>query len=127
MVSDASIAKLAGVIVEGSATGLGTAAIGGVPQALDPNSYVKTRISAAQYIRMFGVPEFVDEAFRRNSLYVGTLDPDIAAKKSWSMSVKILTQRQRNYERQLEFVQHTARHHKMAAAFKTLTGWDWPF
>lgn len=120
--TDAQIAKLAGITLEGAAA---AGSYAPSPQGFD--DYNKTRIAASEYAKLVGIPDFVKEQLRRNSQYVGVLDPDIAAKRSWSMSVKIATQRQRNYERQLELLQHTGWHARSAMAFKKLTGWDWPW
>lgn len=45
------------------------------------------------------LPDWLEEELRERNRHVGYLDPDIACKRSWSMSVKIVTQRQRNVER----------------------------
>jgi hypothetical protein len=58
-------------------------------------------IGTSDYFRVVGVPDFVKEIHRANAKYVHGLDPDIACKKSWSMSVKIMTQRQRNYDQSI--------------------------
>ena len=44
------------------------------------------------------IPEWLDEELRERHKQVGFLDPDIACKRSWSMNVKIATQRERNIE-----------------------------
>jgi hypothetical protein len=82
---------------------------------------------AADYVNMFGIPEFARENMRRNAGWVGALDPDIAAKRSWSMSVKILTQRERNFARNLETISYNAKTSRAKAAFQKLTGFHWPF
>ena len=45
------------------------------------------------------LPDWLDDELRERNRYVGYLDPDIAAKRSWSMAVKIATQRERNIAR----------------------------
>jgi hypothetical protein len=122
--TDSEIAKLAGVALEG-APSTQYAPGYGVPVGMD--EYNKARVAAADYARLVGVPEFVKEQLRRNSQYVSCLDPDLAAKRSWSMSVKIATQRERNYARQLELLDHSSWHARSGMAFKKLTGWDWPW
>jgi hypothetical protein len=123
--ADAQIAKLAGVVVEGASASQYAAPTGaGFP---GPDEYNKTRIAASEYVKMVGVPDFVTEQIRRESQYVSYLDPDLAAKRSWSMSVKIATQRQRNFERRMELLQHSGWQARSSMAFKKLTGWDWPW
>ena len=90
-------------------------------------TYEQVKIAAAAYAKNVGLPSFVKEGLRRNSQYVGQLDPDLAAKRAWSMSVKILTQRERNLERQLEVIQYNAWQAQSSSLFKKLTGWDWPW
>lgn len=127
--ADAEIARLAGIST-GGAPSLQYAASGGygVPVgAAGPDDYNKARIAAAQYAKNVGLPEFVRESMRRNSQYVGALDVDLAAKRSWSMSVKILTQRERNLERNIEALQHGAWQSQGQMMFKKITGWDWPW
>jgi hypothetical protein len=124
---DAEIANLAGVssvvapAFEQSAGQYGAPAQGGM------DYYAKTKIAASEYIKLSGLPEFVHENLRRQSQYVSGLDPDIAAKRSWSMSVKVLTQRERNLARGIEALHHGAWHSKRSMMFKTLTGWEWPW
>ena len=122
--TDSEIAKLAGVALDG-APALQYAPSYGTPSGMD--EYNKARIAAAEYTNLVGLPEFVKEQLRRNSQYVSCLDPDLAAKRSWSMSVKIMTQRERNYVRQLELLQHGSWHAKACSTFKSVTGWDWPW
>lgn len=95
--------------------------------SLPSTDYLKVKTAAAQYIEHFGVPDFVLESSRRNAQYVGRLDPDLAAKKSWSMSVKILTQRERNLARNIKSFKHAAWQAQRASIFQKLTGWDWPW
>ena len=125
--ADASVAKLAGVTIEGAAPSIALCAnsfgqIGG-----PTDEYNRAQQAAGDYARLFGLPDFVKENIRRNASYVNILDPDIACKRSWSMSVKIATQRQRNYERYIEQMHHNAWHAKARAGFKTLAGFDWPW
>lgn len=79
----------------------------------------------SQYVRTFGLPAYVDDALRRNAKHVSALDPDIAAKKSWSLNVKIQEQRHRNYMTQVDHYRNRDRWDGAAQSFKTLTGLDW--
>ena len=124
--ADAEIAKLAGVALDGApareySTGYGPPVAGGM------DDYNQARLAAADYVKVVGVPDFVKEQLRRSSQYVSCLDPDLASKRSWSMAVKIATQRERNYARQLELLDHSSWHTRSSMAFKKLTGWDWPW
>lgn len=68
-----------------------------------PNETGPSRFaSMASYVRMFGLPAHVERQCRENARRVMHLDPDLAAKKSWSFSVKVQEQQQRNYQRQVE-------------------------
>lgn len=81
----------------------------------------------ADWIKLFGVPDVIKEEFRQNSKWVEALDPDIAAKRSWSMSVKVQEQRQRNYQRQIESIQMRGWQEKKRGVLKDLLGFQWPF
>lgn len=48
------------------------------------------------------MPTWYEETVRVRCQYVGSFDVDIAAKKSWSMAVKVITQRERNVQRELK-------------------------
>jgi hypothetical protein len=125
---DAEIANLAGMGRNIAPAFQQSTGLYGAPSTLGGMDYYdKTKIAASEYIKLSGLPEFVQESLRRQSQYVGALDPDIAAKRSWSMSVKILTQRERNLERSVEALHHGAWHSKRSMMFKTLTGWEWPW
>ncbi len=129
--ADAEIASLTRVGKEAlSSSGMGLygggiQAAGGEQSAGIP--YAQKYIQATDYIKMFGVPEFVEAELRDQSKWISALDPDIACKKSWSMSVKILEQRSRNYERLVKRMHMTAWTHKKRSAIKSILGFEWPF
>lgn len=52
-----------------------------------------------QLVAENALPDWYDEHLRRMHGQVTALDPDIASKRSWSMNVKIATQRERNIAR----------------------------
>ncbi len=83
--------------------------------------------SVARHVALFGFPPHVEEAIRRNSKWVQLLDPDIAAKRSWSMSVKILTQQERNYQREIERMRELGWFEMAQEKFKNLVGFEWPY
>ena len=127
--ADAEIGKLAGIQSNLASTGLGLYG-GGVPAAVGQAggiSYEQTLIRAADYIKVFGLPEFVEFELRDQCKWISSLDPDIACKKSWSMSVKILEQRERNYQRAVERLHKTGWQHKKRSAIKSILGFEWPF
>ncbi len=90
-------------------------------------SYERRLIGAAEYIKMFGLPEVIDFELRDRSRCINSLDPDIACKRSWSMSVKIMTQRQRNYDRELLRLEKSGWQHKSRSALSKLIGFEWPW
>jgi len=128
---DAEIAKGIGVDL----SGLGNAAMGlpggyyGAPQALQGPEipYERRLIGAADYIKAFGLPKSVEANFRDNARYVQSLDPDIACKRSWSMSVKIMTQRERNFQRAVERVKVAGWQERGRQKLKTILGFEWPW
>jgi hypothetical protein len=110
--------------------GLGDATMrlpGGIPHAIDDVSYEKKLIGAADYIKLFGVPEAMEYRIRDESRYVSSLDPDIACKRSWSMAVKIMTQRERNYHRSVERMKVAGWQERGKQALKKTLGFDWPW
>lgn len=84
-------------------------------------------INASDWIRLFGVPDGLEKEFRGNSKWVGALDPDIATKRSWSMSVKIQEQRQRNYDRYVQALKDTGPITRTKSKLKDMLGYAWPF
>lgn len=129
--ADAEIARFAGIGSNIAATGLGLyssppPAGFGTSQA-GTLSYQQMMIGASDYIKMFGLPEVVEFELRDQAKWVASLDPDLAAKKSWSMSVKILEQRQRNYDRSVERMKKAGWQQKKRSAIKTLLGFEWPW
>jgi hypothetical protein len=89
--------------------------------------YQQRLIHAADYVKMFGVPEAIEIELRDQCKWIHALDPDIAAKRSWSMSVKILEQRNRNYERQVERMKKLGWLQRKRSAIRTILGFEWPF
>jgi len=82
--------------------------------------------AAARFIRQFGIPEWFDKELRDRAAQVYTLDPDIACKRSWSLAVKIATQRERNYRRLLAEIDKAERIATGRAAVTKVIGyWPW--
>ena len=123
---DAETAKIANV----AANGLGDASsrlITGVTGFSSPESWSKSVLGAAEHVRLFGVPDSVDFRIRDDARNVHALDPDIACKRSWSMSVKIMTQRQRNYDRAIERLKSSGAIERKRQALTALLGFEWPW
>ena len=130
--ADDAIAKASGVW---SSNGIGDAShrlfgAAGTPIAeadLASIPYEKRLIGAADYIKTFGLPEVMEFELRDQARYVSALDPDIACKASWSMSVKIMTQRQRNYQRAVSRIEKSAWQQRGRQMLKKFLGFDWPY
>ena len=128
--SDAIVAQGAGM----SLTGLGQAGLGlptnyGLPM-VDEGPFIpyeKRLLHAADYIKMFGLPKVIEEGFKDQAKCVLSLDPDIACKQSWSMSIKIMTQRQRNYDRLVERIKVSGWQERGKQTLKKALGFDWPW
>lgn len=73
------------------------------------------------------LPEHIERSYREEASYVQALDPDIACKRSWSMSVKINEQRQRNYQRNVERYLAQDERMKVRDAFEKAVGFKWPW
>ena len=89
--------------------------------------YEQRLIRAADYVKAFGVPEALEFEMRDRARQVGALDPDIACKASWSMSVKLMTQRERNYQREVERIHRSGWSHRKRSALTKLVGFEWPW
>lgn len=129
---DASIADQAGLNLLGAAGGGFTS--GGLPASQGmqarslPNQYIPhdQKVSKAiGYLKTFGVPEFFEKELRSRAMWVEKLDPDIASKKSWSMSVKIMTQRERSYQRYLRAYYDSSSMFKSKGIIEKLLGFEW--
>jgi hypothetical protein len=123
---DAEIGKAAGL---GGIDGLGNPSMGlsyGSPMS-DGIPYGRKIISASQYVSMFGIPDVVEFELRDRARCITFLDPDIACKRAWSMSVKIMTQRQRNYERARLHIERSGWRHAGMERLKKALGFEWPW
>jgi hypothetical protein len=69
--------------------------------------WVDPRPKAQAWWKKAILPEWYEREIRAQTSTIYALDPDIAAKKSWSDSVKIQTQRERNYQRYIEARKHS--------------------
>lgn len=135
--ADAAIGEVAGLAKLGglptSATlGQGAAMLGDrcSPSVAKMDQYIpyedRWRIVAG-VLKTTGVPDFVDREWRDRARHVACLDPDIACKRSWSMAVKIQTQRERNYQRLREVAESMPFFIDKKSAFEKLFGFAWPW
>lgn len=72
------------------------AMVSGTPQDVGVGTWKQ---KVLRFLAENTLPEWFEEEARQRNRVVSYLDPDIAAKRSWSMAVKIVTQRERNIER----------------------------
>lgn len=132
-VADAEMAKLVGINGQALAsTGLGLyGGAGGLPNGIGQQSIGLTQqqmlIATADYIKTFGIPEVIEVELRDQAKWISSLDADIACKKSWSMSVKLLTQRERNYSRSVERMKKSGWVQRKRSIIKSILGFEWPW
>lgn len=89
-------------------------------------SYEDALSAAKNYMRLFGIPEHVEHEIDERVREVRALDPDIAAKRSWSWSVKVQEQRNRNKARLRKRFEDEIAQTTRRKAFRTVAGFDWP-
>lgn len=103
--------------------GLGS---GGSPMAAPSQSGSERASKVASFLRRFGLPDWEVERIKVDNHHVYQLDPDIAALKSFSMNVKIATQRERNVARQVERLQGQSAYEELRDDFRKKHGfWFW--
>lgn len=99
----------------------------GAPSSMDEDG-VNPQLRMADYLELWGkLPRHVERQVRENANYVQALDPDLAAKRSWSLSVKIADQRQRNYNGLIGNYKKNGDYERAQVAFKKLVGFRWPW
>lgn len=85
-------------------------------------------LKMASYIKTHGtIPEFVEKRLREYAKHVPHLDADIAAKRSWSLNYKIMVQRQRNYEKEVERLKEGSSFEVLQSQFMKMLGFTWEF
>lgn len=83
-------------------------------------------LKLAKLVKTSGLPDVLERRLREQTYFVGGLDADIAAKRSWSMAVKIQHQRERNYNARLQSVLEAPwRETRLAILTKILGGIPW--
>jgi len=77
-------------------------------------------------LKKAGLPSWERERIARENKHVYSLDPDLAALRSFSMNVKIATQRQRNIERELDRLRYQSTYQAHVEKFRRRHGfWLW--
>src|SRR5438132_75451 len=89
--------------------------------------YGQRRAQAKQWLRITGIPDALLQRIKKDCDRVSSLDPDIAAKRSWSMAVKVITQRERNIQRAVESYTENNDYYGMRLTMTKLLGFEWPF
>lgn len=102
--------------------GAGPPASGGYGQT----GGVSPQIQMADYLKLWGsLPAHIERDVRERSKNVYHLDHDIANKRSWSLSVKIATQAQRNYDRDVQRYHHSGAYERAQGLFEKISGFRW--
>ena len=123
---DEAIANL--TELHGRPPGLGGSAGHGVPgpsqsSGLSPRKRASKLFS---FLRQFGLPQWELDRIRRDNRSVYSLDPDIAALRSFSLNVKIGMQRERNIERAVTNMKEYAARAAQEETFRERHGfWLW--
>lgn len=119
------VALDAGVAATGMGGGYGATPIANAGAATSiggPSDWVSRQLS---WFAKNGLPDYIEEQLRAEAQYVSVLDPDLAAKRSWSMSVKIQEQRERNFRLKVDQLRYNVDREKKASLFESMTGWRW--
>lgn len=131
---DKSIGEQAGISGLGAPGHFSVGSIGRLPEAQQNCGslgsiipYDETIQQSVGYIKTFGLPDFFEKQLRHQSKWVSFLDPDLAAKRSWSMSIKIQEQRARNYQQLLNSCESEAWSLKRKSLLKSILGFNWPW
>ena len=121
--SDRALAEAMKVDLSGVGQGGGVPA--GSPGQVSALSSGQRRSLVANFLRQFSLPDWEVERMRKDARYVYALDADIA-NKCWSMSVNILTQRERNFARAMGSAKEAGAYEAARDAFQQRHGfWFW--
>lgn len=129
-VLDESIAKQGGINLlgaAGTAYGYGPGAPSQPPSESNYLPYEDKIKKVVNYVKVFGLPDFLHQDFKQRSSWVDRFDPDIACKRSWSLSVKIQEQRARNYQRALNEFYNQGSILKDKSIVSKILGFAWPW
>ena len=110
---------------------LGVGSTGGVP-ASGPPSQGSELSPGARASKLFdfmhhhGLPAWEEERIRRDNHSVHALDADLAALRSFSLSVKVATQRERNVQKTIERIKLYGAYSALQDKFRKRHGfWLW--
>jgi hypothetical protein len=86
----------------------------------------RTALDIAKAALQLPIPDWRVEQIKKECSYVSVLDPDIAALRSFSMSAKILMQRERNIEWRLDHSKNSHTFYLRRTEFQDRHGfWFW--
>jgi len=123
-VADKAIADATGFNALGS-VGLQRYGNPDAPSPLNVADAAKRRSSLLNFFSRFRLPQWEIDQIRRDTA-VYALDPDIAALRSFSMSVKICMQRERNVARRIEQLERQPAYEELRLKFQERHGfWFW--
>ncbi len=116
--TDAAIAEAVGIskIASGSGPEFLTGA-GSINAAPLQSNEANWQSKVFAFLRQGAIPHWAEEKIRAECRYVPCLDPDIANKRSWSMAVKIQTQRERNVARAMADIRERPRREMLRNKF----------
>lgn len=98
---------------------------GGAPESIG-GGVSDNLVKMSHYMKLVGkIPSHVEREIRERTKQVYCFDPDILAKKSWSFSVKIQEQRQRNYQRELARFNDIGWYDMAQEKFAKVAGFRW--
>lgn len=122
-VIEKEMAALSGVNL-GAAYGIG---LPNGPPCVEASSEPDSLSLAGEYLDLFGLPSHIEDQFFRQSRNISSIDPDLLAKRTWSWSVKVLTQRERNLQNMRRQVKDGIARNRTEKAFRKIAGFNWPF
>lgn len=87
-------------------------------------TYVDPDLLAKAYLALNPVPDFVIDRMRHEMRGIYRLDPDLAVNRSFSMSTKVMIQREREIDRAIEQTKRINSRNLAKKAFSKLHGFD---
>lgn len=106
--ADKAAAELIGISAVPTGTPPGAYLGGAIGNSPDNTGAWKAKV--LRFISGKKLPDWFEDEVRNRNRVVSYIDPDIACKRSWSLNVKIATQRERNIERaKLEAIEGPSR------------------
>jgi hypothetical protein len=114
----------------GQALSAGVSEYTGFPSSLKATgdnsggAYIDPDLIAKAYLAVNPVPDFVVERMRQEMRGIYRLDPDLAVNRSFSMSAKVMIQREREIDRAIENTKRINSRNLAKKAFTKLHGFD---